>query len=189
MGHEGAAGSGTVWGTEDRGQRFPALAGDELADVVVVGAGIAGLSVARELARSGRKVAVLERHVVGAGVTGHTTAKVSVLQGARLAALARRHGEQTAAAFVESQTAAMLHVADVVRRLGVDCDLEERPAYLFSEDVEDLTTLQGLLYAGKLRPVIDRRYRLRELAEAFGYLEAGHARGKVIATVEHDRGA
>ena len=98
MGHEGAAGSGTVWGTEDRGQRFPALARDELADVVVVGAGIAGLSVARELARSGRKVAVLERHVVGAGVTGHTTAKVSGLQGARLAALARRHGEQTAAA-------------------------------------------------------------------------------------------
>ena len=141
MGHEASAGSGTVWGTEDRGQRFPALARDELADVVVVGAGIAGLSVARELARAGRKVAVLESHVVGAGVTGHTTAKVSVLQGARLAALGRRHGEQTAAAFVESQTAAMLHVADVVRRLGVDCDLEERPAYLFSEDVEDLTTL------------------------------------------------
>ena len=48
----------------------------------------------------------------------------------------------------------------------------------------DLVFIQGLLEAGKVVPVIDRRYPLSETAEAIRYLEAGHARGKVIVTIE-----
>lgn len=48
---------------------------------------------------------------------------------------------------------------------------------------EDLVFIKGLLEAGKVIPVIDRRYPLRETAEAIRYLEAGHARGKVVITV------
>jgi len=48
---------------------------------------------------------------------------------------------------------------------------------------KDLVFIKELLEAGKVVPVIDRRYPLRETAEAIRYLEAGHARGKVIITV------
>ena len=48
----------------------------------------------------------------------------------------------------------------------------------------DLTTLGELIQAGKVTPVIDRRYKLSETAEAMRYLEEGHARGKVIITME-----
>ena len=51
-------------------------------DVVVVGAGITGLTTACLLVRAGARVAVLERRSVGAGTTGRSTAKASVLQGA-----------------------------------------------------------------------------------------------------------
>jgi NADPH:quinone reductase-like Zn-dependent oxidoreductase len=51
---------------------------------------------------------------------------------------------------------------------------------------EDLTTMRELIEAGKVTPVIDRRYRLSEVPEAIRYLETGHARGKVVITVEHD---
>ena len=51
---------------------------------------------------------------------------------------------------------------------------------------KDLDYLGGLLDAGKVVPVIDRRYPLRETAEAFRYLGEGHARGKVVVTVDHD---
>lgn len=49
---------------------------------------------------------------------------------------------------------------------------------------EDLTALGELMKAGKLRPVIDRRYRLKEVPEAIRYIEQGHARGKVVVTVQ-----
>jgi len=49
---------------------------------------------------------------------------------------------------------------------------------------KDLAVLRDLAAAGKLRPVVDRRYRLDELATALRYLEEGHARGKVVLTVD-----
>ena len=49
----------------------------------------------------------------------------------------------------------------------------------------DLVMLKELVEAGKVVPVIDKRYSLSEAAEALRYLGAGHARGKVIITMEH----
>jgi len=51
---------------------------------------------------------------------------------------------------------------------------------------EDLVYMKKLLEAGKVEPVIDRRYPLSETAEALRYLGEGHAKGKVIITVEHN---
>jgi len=48
---------------------------------------------------------------------------------------------------------------------------------------KDLIVLKELLEAGKVVPVIDRRYPLHEAAEALRYLGTGHARGKVVITV------
>ena len=50
---------------------------------------------------------------------------------------------------------------------------------------EDLVFLGELLKAGKIAPVIDRRYPLSEIVEAFRYVEDTHAQGKVVITVEH----
>jgi NADPH:quinone reductase-like Zn-dependent oxidoreductase len=49
---------------------------------------------------------------------------------------------------------------------------------------EDLTILRDLMQAGKVTPVIDRCYRLSEVHEAMRYMEEGHARGKVVITLE-----
>ncbi|HEX6304345.1 MAG TPA: NAD(P)-dependent alcohol dehydrogenase [Anaerolineales bacterium] len=51
---------------------------------------------------------------------------------------------------------------------------------------EDLAILEELFAAGKVAPVIDRRCPLSEVPEALRYLEEGHARGKVVITVEHN---
>ncbi len=51
---------------------------------------------------------------------------------------------------------------------------------------EDLNFLKELFEAGKVKPVIDRCYPLSKVAEAFRYLEEGHAQGKLVITVEHN---
>jgi NADPH:quinone reductase-like Zn-dependent oxidoreductase len=48
----------------------------------------------------------------------------------------------------------------------------------------DLNILRDLMQSGKLTPVIDRRYPLAETAQAISYLEQGHAKGKVIITLD-----
>lgn len=50
---------------------------------------------------------------------------------------------------------------------------------------KDLAFMKGLLEAGKVIPIIDRCYPLSEVPEALRYLGEGHARGKVVITVEH----
>jgi NADPH:quinone reductase-like Zn-dependent oxidoreductase len=47
----------------------------------------------------------------------------------------------------------------------------------------DLEELRELLEAGRVKPVIDRRYELGEIADALRYMGEGHARGKIVVTV------
>jgi NADPH:quinone reductase-like Zn-dependent oxidoreductase len=55
--------------------------------------------------------------------------------------------------------------------------------FLAHRSSDDLRALTALIEAGKVTPVIDRSYPLRETADAIRYVEAGHARGKVVITV------
>jgi NADPH:quinone reductase-like Zn-dependent oxidoreductase len=56
--------------------------------------------------------------------------------------------------------------------------------FLAKSNKEDLTVLCELMATGKVTPITDRRYSLSEVPEAIRYLEQGHARGKVVITLE-----
>jgi NADPH:quinone reductase-like Zn-dependent oxidoreductase len=56
--------------------------------------------------------------------------------------------------------------------------------FLAQLNQKDLNTLGGLMQSGKMTPVIDKKYKLSEVQDALKYLEQGHARGKVVITVE-----
>jgi NADPH:quinone reductase-like Zn-dependent oxidoreductase len=57
-------------------------------------------------------------------------------------------------------------------------------SYLAILNQKDMTELAELMQSGKVKPVIDRTYKLNDLAAAERYLQEGHARGKVVITVE-----
>src|ERR1044071_8552052 len=83
----------------------PALDKDEKADVVIIGSGIAGMSVAYELAKAGKSVAMLDRGAIGKGMTSRTTAHLTAQCDDGFDQLIRRRGEDTAKLWYQSQAA------------------------------------------------------------------------------------
>jgi NADPH:quinone reductase-like Zn-dependent oxidoreductase len=74
---------------------------------------------------------------------------------------------------------------DLVNILFISPFVSQKFAMMLAElNHEDLTFLADLMKAGKLTPVIDRTYTLSEVPEAIRYLELGHARGKVVISMD-----
>ena len=94
------------------------------ADVVIVGAGITGLTTAYLLTKAGRSVVVLDRARCAEIDTGHTTAHVTMVTDNRLTDLESRFGRLHAQAVWDAGLAAMAQIDSIVREHDIDCSFE-----------------------------------------------------------------
>src|SRR4051812_3304934 len=120
----------------------PALDRDEKADVVVVGSGIAGLSVAYELAKAGKDVVVIDRGPIGKGMTSRTTAHLTAQCDDGFDQLMSRRGEETAKLWYQSQAACIDRIEANVNALGIDCDFRRLPGHLFHAPGTDIGIIE-----------------------------------------------
>lgn len=127
----------------------PPLAEDAHVEVCVVGAGIAGLSAAYELAVAGRTVLVLADRPVGHGNTGRTTAHLSNVLDDRFDAVGRLHGVERARLAQQSHAAAIARIEEIVAREGIDCAFARVPGYLFLAPGQELDRLDRELEAAR----------------------------------------
>eukprot|EP00850_Spirogloea_muscicola_P004665 SM000020S06015 [mRNA] locus=s20:411811:415246:+ [translate_table: standard] len=133
----------TVWGQKDLRPKFPKLEKNEVADVVVVGAGIAGLSIAYNLVRSGKSVVVLEYRVRGAGQTGRTTAHLMPWNDDYYYMLEKEFGTSKTWLVGDSHRQAIDWIERVCKEEGIDCNFKRLDGYLFAND-DSSDTLQKL---------------------------------------------
>jgi len=103
---------------------------DISAEVCVVGAGIAGLLCALELAERGRSVVVVERSHIAAGDTSATTAHLSAILDSRYFELASMHGEDEARLIASSHLRGIAHIERVVNAYGIDCGFQRVNGFL-----------------------------------------------------------
>ena len=116
-------------------ERVPSFSGeipeDARPDVCVIGAGIAGLSVAYALVREGLDVLVLDQGPIGGGQTARTSAHLASALDDHFHVLEHRFGKQGAKLCYESHAAAIDAIERNVRELGIDCDFQRVDGYLF----------------------------------------------------------
>jgi len=115
--------------TTDAADRLADL--DRRADVIVVGAGITGLSTAAMLLDAGRSVTVIEQDVPGALASGRNTGKVSLLQGTRISTIRRNHSSRLVRAYVDANRAGQQWLRRACRR--ADVPTREATAYTYAQ--------------------------------------------------------
>lgn len=100
----------------------PGLTGDHATDVLVIGAGIAGLSTAYELALRGRRVTVVDRGRPARGMSSRTSAHLACASDDFLHELVRSHGLEAAQTYYASQRDAVDRIEAIAAGEGIDCD-------------------------------------------------------------------
>jgi glycine/D-amino acid oxidase-like deaminating enzyme/nitrite reductase/ring-hydroxylating ferredoxin subunit len=121
--------------------RFSPLRENQQTEVVIVGGGISGLSVAYCLSKAGKKVMVVDDGFIGSGESGRTTAHLVNALDDRYFEIERLLGEEKCRLAAESHTGAINFVEQTVQEENIDCDFQRLDGFLFLHPTDDEKTI------------------------------------------------
>lgn len=139
----------SVWKQGIQWQHRPRLQGDMEVEAAVIGGGMAGILTAYFLQRRNVKTIVLEAAKIGSGQTGNTTAKITSQHNLIYHKLMQEFGEEKARQYARANQEAIEEYRRLVKELGIDCALEDRPAYLYCRDEAHVGLLEQETDAAK----------------------------------------
>lgn len=128
---------------------YGTIANDHSADVLVVGAGISGLTTAYRLLESGRSVIVAEDGLVGSGESGRTTAHITPVVDDRYYYLEKKFGSEKAKLVADSHSAARDYIRQIIGKENIDCNYKIVSGYLFLHPSDKMDSLKQELHAAK----------------------------------------
>ena len=131
----------SYWRKLRSNKTFPTVESDLTTDVLIVGAGISGVTAAYVLANAGVKVTVIEGSKIVSGTTGFTTAKITAQHGVIYDDLLQTFGKAQARQYFDANEKAREQIKQWVDSLSIDCDFEERHAVLYAETPEGVKKL------------------------------------------------
>ncbi|UOQ45229.1 FAD-dependent oxidoreductase [Halobacillus salinarum] len=121
---------------------FTALKENAQTEVLVVGAGITGVTTALLLAQAGKQVTLLEAGKILNGTSGHTTAKVTAQHGLIYHELIQHFGLEKASLYYQAQVQAQSLIEKQIHDLNISCDWKIEDACLYSETDEGARELE-----------------------------------------------
>jgi glycine/D-amino acid oxidase-like deaminating enzyme/nitrite reductase/ring-hydroxylating ferredoxin subunit len=126
---------------------YPALKENLETGAVIVGGGLAGLSVAYNLSQAGIKVVLVEDGLIGSGETGRTTAQLVTALDERYFEMEENFGLEKTKLIAESHQAAIDFVERTIKKENIDCDFDRVNGYLFLHPTDRSESLKKELEA------------------------------------------
>lgn len=136
----------SIWQKEISIEHKPELKGTHYCDVVVIGAGMAGILCAYQLCNENKKVIVVEANTIGSGQSGKTTAKITSQHGYIYHKLLMTCGKEKAQQYLDANQEAIQQYAQIIEQHKIDCDFKNCSSYLYSmQSIEKLVNEQVAL--------------------------------------------
>ena len=130
------------FGTEADGSKT-----EKIYDVIIVGAGITGLTTALLLQQAGKRCLVVEAGKIGFGTTGGTSAHLNTFFDATYPEVESDFGKEAAKELADAGKEARSIIAALAGEHGIECELEYKDGYLFSENGKQTQQLEEILQA------------------------------------------
>ena len=127
----------SLWNEDYNFKKRNSLPGDIEADVVIIGAGITGLLIGYMLKKEGIEPIIIEPDRIAGGNTKNTTAKITSQHGLIYDTLIKEFGEDGAREYAKANELAIKKFKEIIEDEKIDCDFEEKAAYIYSRDRED----------------------------------------------------
>ena len=131
----------SVWNSEVNFRKRDTLRENIKCDILVIGAGMAGLLTAYMLEKSGRDVIVIDAKSIGSGVTKNTTAKITCQHDLIYNKLIKEFGEEGALQYAKANELAIKRYKEIIEEKNIDCDFEYKDSYVYSlnstKNIED----------------------------------------------------
>lgn len=128
--------------TKDDFRSFSSLDTDINVDVCIVGGGITGISCGYYLAKSGLKVAILEKDLLAYKTTGNTTAKITSQHGLFYKYLIDSFSVDFAKLYLEANQNAIQNIKSIIDDENIDCDFEKQDSYIFTQDEKEVDIIK-----------------------------------------------
>lgn len=122
----------SVWSESCKFRKREALNKDIKTDVLVIGAGIAGVLTAYMLKQKGREVVVIDAAEIASGNTKNTTAKITSQHDLIYSKLIAEFGEEKARQYAKANELAIKKYKEIIEDKRIECDFEEKTAYVYS---------------------------------------------------------
>jgi glycine/D-amino acid oxidase-like deaminating enzyme/nitrite reductase/ring-hydroxylating ferredoxin subunit len=124
----------SVWEKTSAPPSYPVLDKDISTDVLIIGAGITGLTAGLELAKAGVKTTIIEALRAGDGTTGYSTGNLYVPVQSYYQNIRDKFDLPTARAIAQSRKQALDYIEAAVKEYDIDCHFARRPDYLFVDE-------------------------------------------------------
>ncbi|MGT2617118.1 NAD(P)/FAD-dependent oxidoreductase, partial [Clostridium perfringens] len=128
----------SVWSESCKFRKREALNKDIKTDVLVIGAGIAGILTAYMLKQKGREVVLIDAAEIASGNTKNTTAKITSQHDLIYSKLIAEFGEEKARQYAKANELAIKKYKEIIEYKRIECDFEEKPAYVYSLNEVDV---------------------------------------------------